>query len=180
MEGLTAILPEGARVVNIGAWAGCSTVAMLRGARDIEDFHLYSVDIEPRPEEMEYVRDCGLVDPERFTQICGDSKVVGLMWTDHLDLVFVDGDHSYDGCKGDIDVWGRVVAENGYLAIHDYEAFVPEVTRAVNAWFADAVKQAWRKVGKVDTIVAFKRGWPHANLPKFPDSLPMKFAKGEI
>lgn len=178
LEGLTAILSEGARVVNIGAWAGCSTVAILRGGRDIGDFHLYSIDIEPRLEEMEYAQECGLGNSTRFTQICGDSHVVGQNWLDNVHLVFVDGDHS--SCKADIDAWEPHIAQEGYLLIHDYEAFLPGVTKAVNAWFAEAVKRGWRKVGKVDTIVAFKWGEPHPNLADRPFSLPAKFSRGQI
>lgn len=178
LEGMVAILPEGARVVNIGAWAGCSTVAMLRGGRDIGDFHLYSVDIVPRPEEMEYAEECGLAEPTRFTQVCGDSDIVGQNWKGDLHLVFVDGDHSQ--CLADIQAWEPHILEDGYLLIHDYEAFLPDVTEAVGAWFKEAVLRGWRKTAKVDTLIAFRRGWPHPKLPTFPDSLPMKFAKGEI
>lgn len=177
LEGMVAILPEGSRVVNIGAWAGCSTVPMLRGSRDIGDFHLYSIDLEPRPEEMEYALECGLADPIRFTQICGDSKIVGQNWQGGVHLVFVDGDHSQ--CLEDIQAWEPHIFKDGYLIIHDYEAFLPAVTEAVDDWFREAVLRGWCKTAKVDTIVAFRRGWPHPCLADFPDSLPMKFARGE-
>jgi predicted O-methyltransferase YrrM len=37
-----------------------------------------------------------------------------------LDFVFIDGDHSYDGCMLDIILWGRKVKKGGIVSGHDY------------------------------------------------------------
>lgn len=37
------------------------------------------------------------------------------------DFVFIDADHSYEGCKADIDAWAGKVKPGGLLAGHDYE-----------------------------------------------------------
>lgn len=37
-----------------------------------------------------------------------------------FDLVFIDGDHSYEGCKTDIDAWFPLVKSQGWLGGHDY------------------------------------------------------------
>jgi len=37
-----------------------------------------------------------------------------------LDLVFIDADHSYDGCKRDIAAWLPKVKRGGWLGGHDY------------------------------------------------------------
>ena len=37
-----------------------------------------------------------------------------------LDLVFIDGDHSYNGCKRDIAAWLPKVKRGGWLGGHDY------------------------------------------------------------
>ena len=195
LEGLTAILPERARVVNIGSYSGASTIAILRGARDIQDFHLWSIDIEPCPKEMEYAKDCGLADPQRFTQILGDSKVIGKGWLAPVHLVFVDGDHSYEGCKGDIEAWESHIVKDGYLVFHDYEGplDVGSVTQTVNEWFEKAREQGWIKVAKVDISVAFQRDGLDPGeftvsrasrlvshwLALYPDTITGKFMRGE-
>jgi hypothetical protein len=55
------------------------------------------------------------------------------------DFVFIDADHSYDGCWADILAWFPKVKPDGWLGGHDYEnnAF-PKfgVTRAVNEFVA--------------------------------------------
>ena len=37
-----------------------------------------------------------------------------------LDFVFIDGDHSYEGCRSDIEAWWPKVRMNGILSGHDY------------------------------------------------------------
>jgi hypothetical protein len=50
-----------------------------------------------------------------------------------LDFVFIDGDHSYDGCKGDICAWLRKVKSGGLISGHDINW--PGVKRAVEEHF---------------------------------------------
>lgn len=37
-----------------------------------------------------------------------------------FDLVFIDGDHSYEACQLDIELYGQLVRPGGILAGHDY------------------------------------------------------------
>ena len=37
------------------------------------------------------------------------------------DFVFIDADHSYEGCKADIDAWKMKVKTGGWLCGHDYD-----------------------------------------------------------
>lgn len=47
-----------------------------------------------------------------------------------VDLVFIDADHSYKGCKGDIIVYSPKVKQGGILSGHDID--YPGVNSAVN------------------------------------------------
>jgi methyltransferase family protein len=38
----------------------------------------------------------------------------------HFDFVFIDADHSYEGCRNDIAAWKRKVKPEGWLCGHDY------------------------------------------------------------
>ena len=56
-----------------------------------------------------------------------------------LDFVFIDADHSYAGCKADIESWSGKIKRGGWLCGHDYEN--PDfdqfgVTQAVNEFVA--------------------------------------------
>lgn len=37
-----------------------------------------------------------------------------------LDFVFIDGDHSYEGCRRDIEAWWQKVSTRGWIGGHDY------------------------------------------------------------
>jgi len=50
-----------------------------------------------------------------------------------LDFVYLDGDHSYLGCRQDIQLWLAKIKNGGYLCGHDYaESRLPGVTQAVD------------------------------------------------
>ncbi len=52
------------------------------------------------------------------------------------DFIFIDGDHSYEGVKADIQNYGPLVAMGGILAGHDYKSSNwPDVTKAVDDMF---------------------------------------------
>jgi len=46
-------------------------------------------------------------------------KVRGSLGGRRLDLLFIDGDHSYDGVKKDFEMYSTLVAPDGMIAFHD-------------------------------------------------------------
>jgi len=57
-----------------------------------------------------------------------------------LDFVFIDADHSYEGCKADLEAWAPKVKPGGLLAGHDYNnPQYPEfgVAKAVDEFTTD-------------------------------------------
>ena len=66
-------------------------------------------------------------------------EAVELFEDGELDLVFIDADHSYEGCIADIRAWMPKIKKGGYISGHDYENnegdFKFGVTRAVNEMF---------------------------------------------
>lgn len=48
-----------------------------------------------------------------------------------VNVLFIDGDHSYVGCKADIDNWYPQMAEHGVMLFHDCDATSPGVVNAV-------------------------------------------------
>lgn len=50
-----------------------------------------------------------------------------------LDVVYIDGDHSYHSVKEDIELWYSKIVKNGFLCGHDYNAISwPECKRAID------------------------------------------------
>lgn len=120
--------------VNIGAGAGTSGLALREGCQRAK---IYTVDISPggplggMENEVNAFADTDLELP---TQILGDSKEVGAIWKwGEIDLLFIDGDHSYEGCRGDLAAWLPHLKPGGWLLVHDYDGkFWPDVTRVMD------------------------------------------------
>jgi hypothetical protein len=70
-----------------------------------------------------------------------------------LELLFVDGDHSYEGCKKDFDHhWNYV---NGVCLCHDYTCpYAPGVTRCVDEYIENGNAKIIEQVG---TMVALHK-----------------------
>lgn len=65
-----------------------------------------------------------------------------------LELLFIDGDHSYEGAKADLERWGAFVRPGGHVLLHDavdtggYGNHYPGVVRAVAEAGAEWERQA--------------------------------------
>ena len=70
----------------------------------------------------------------RLVPIQGNSHNVAHL-VPSVDLVFIDADHSYNGCKGDILAYQSKVKTGGMLAGHDID--FPGVNKAVNELIGD-------------------------------------------
>ena len=139
---LVAQLPTYSLVVNIGSGAGTSGLAIMETRRDIQ---LLTLDIQDSSSPLgclEAERDVmsrAGYGPEygiRWWQACADSSTVGRDWQRHIyrhlpldfansfakqpAMVFVDGEHSYEGCKADIEAWLPVITPGGIIAVHDF------------------------------------------------------------
>lgn len=58
-----------------------------------------------------------------------------------LDFVFVDADHSYEGCKADIEAWLPTLRSGGWMMGHDYgHPGFPGVKQAVGEAFPAGVR----------------------------------------
>lgn len=153
---MTRLLPEEALVVAIGAGAGTHTLAMLEVTNNIT---IFSIDIAAG-EQPEYTNEhlrlaeWGYDKTGNVIRIWGDSKVVGKRWPIGVDMLFIDGDHSSDGVRGDILEWVRHVGSRGLLLFHDYGSpRWPAVKDAVDELIAGTNDV----VMHVKNLIAFRR-----------------------
>ena len=59
---------------------------------------------------------------KRNIYIHGDANMVAKLWTKPISLLFVDGDHSYEGVKSDTLNWEPFVKKGGTILFHDYDS----------------------------------------------------------
>lgn len=72
-----------------------------------------------------------------------------------LFLIYIDGLHTYDGVKNDMNKWIYKLQPNGFLCGHDYQGKFPGVIQAVNEQLGDPDMTfrdtSWTKQIKGDT-----------------------------
>lgn len=63
-----------------------------------------------------------------------------------LDYVFIDADHSYDGCVTDIRAWLPKVRPDGWIGGHDYDhPEQGEVKKAVDEIFGNGIELSYNR-----------------------------------
>jgi len=143
---------ESAVIVNIGVEYGAS-IACFRAGNSVA--HVIGIDI-----------DCSkFIDNDYSCQLIeADSFKMSIGWDTGVDLLFIDGDHSYEGVKRDTE-WIKFSRKGGYVIFHDCYDFddpslevhgvCPGVNQAVVEW---GVKQsAFEELDPVGTMRIFRR-----------------------
>lgn len=124
-------LPDGARYLETGSYLGCSALLVALHSNAIVWAHdIWVTDWSelkgcPPPEVKDYfyefysaVKKNGLEN--RVIPIRGDSLyTVGIHDDNSIDLAFVDGDHSYEGCLGDLKAVLPKMKPDGVILAHD-------------------------------------------------------------
>jgi len=126
-------IPTGGKIVEIGSCCGGSVSVM--GLASKESVQLFSIDPS---HHNEFYRT--MVNHKLLTKVTPlsmlSSQAINVWRHMHakedrqIDLLFIDGDHSYEGCKFDIVAWRDLVKPGGWIILHDYCEQYPGVIRA--------------------------------------------------
>lgn len=118
--------PKGATFMEIGSYLGASSCFLAAAARE-RDGILHCVDTWSNEGMSEGERDTWdefCKNTKRFSTFIishrGISTKIAKMFNKKIDLLFVDGDHSYEMVKADIEAWLPHMKKGGILIMHDY------------------------------------------------------------
>jgi predicted O-methyltransferase YrrM len=173
-----SIVPEHGVIVEIGSEFGMSASIFCMAADHTVE--IFSIDLFPG--DLGKQHRANLVEAGfgeklpagyvmRNTPLQGDSYEMGQHWrvtaTHHgrnghmIDLLFIDGDHSYNGVVRDIAAWTPHVKVGGVIIFHDAAPETNrnphplhyEVQRAIDEW----VSPAWLEQPSCDSMRIFIR-----------------------
>jgi predicted O-methyltransferase YrrM len=136
---VTDLKVDGPVIVEIGSWLGKSAVVFgsalkKKGGGTLHCVDLFNCDGDQRSKERylkdaEKIKNSLLKEFELNTRICGvnsnikvhvgDSVEVARGWNINIDIIFIDGDHSYAGVAADFDSWVPWVKVGGLVCFHD-------------------------------------------------------------
>lgn len=114
------------QIVDLGVDYGYSTFVFALAARDLPYCTVTGVDLfagDPQTgarntynQVLEWKNDLNLMDLEL---IQGDFHEVSLDWTRLIDILHIDGYHSYEAVSADFAAWSKFVSEKGIVLFHD-------------------------------------------------------------
>lgn len=115
------------KVIEVGRYKGGATLALAMAMKGQGD--LWSIDIgekearlkrsgESLSYDQQLQRKLGQCGCSNVHLIVGDSRTVEVD-TGNVDLVFIDGDHSYEGVRNDFERFGRRVRKGGAVLFDD-------------------------------------------------------------
>lgn len=129
-------LPRNATVVEIGSWQGKSTYCIAAGLRSgkiyaIDPFNADAgSDADSQKEYQQKGSGKNLLEQfnDNMQRLKVSSKIIvrqGYSQNFYLefkeiDFLFIDGDHSIEGCTSDFNLYAPALKKNGIIAFHDY------------------------------------------------------------
>lgn len=123
---LSLSLPRNCCIVEIGSYVGGSSI-FLASAATGKNGMLYCVDTWKNEAMSEGLRDTY----NEFTKntktyekwivpLRGESVEVAKNFDKEIDLLFIDGDHSYEAVKSDVEAWFPKLKNGAIVVFHDY------------------------------------------------------------
>ena len=151
-------VPAGGRIVEIGTLYGGMTIVMGTANPEawitsIDNFSWTPPGYEARPAcKTEMQRNLLEFGVNQVMIMEGDSRVIGKAWDKPIDLLWIDGGHSYEYVCADLE---NFAPHADVVALHDYDnKFWPDIRQAVED-FMDK-HPGWEIVSVVETVVVLQ------------------------
>jgi predicted O-methyltransferase YrrM len=148
-------------IVEIGSFRGKSTIRLAKGAR-VSGCEVYAIDphdpyddngtlfgVEDRAVFLRNLLDVGVADIVKPIYL--PSHHVSARWQEPIGLLWIDGDHSYEGVKADIEDWRGFVPPSGVIAFHD--SWFEPVSRAITELLEDT---RYKVIAKADATTVIQ------------------------
>ena len=152
-------------IVEVGSFRGRSTVALARGTEDGHGARVYAVE----PHESFHGPRGGVFGPEdraaffrnmvrtgayrQVRLLNTTSEVLAAGWKERVALLWLDGDHSYEGVRADFDAWAPHLLPRCDVVLDDTDDPALGPYRLVE----ELTSEGWTRMSSVDRIVQLRR-----------------------
>ena len=144
--------PGKGSIVQIGQFQGGSTVVLAKGSKNSKREKVFSFDPVQFPWTEEIFEKNKVNDWIVFSKTLSQNSISH--WKQRSDsrvrILFIDGDHSYEGCKRDILQWSPYLVKGGFICIHDYVE--PGIAWEPHRLIAQAVHDTILRSGKFNNF----------------------------
>ena len=155
--GLSSLCGQKGAIVEIGSYIGTSTISLAAAQKEKKGCKVVAIDCSLHPNIHKNLERAGL---SNWVELIEDfSCHVSKSWTKPIELLFIDGNHSYLATKNDLSSWAPFIVEGGYVALHDYSSCDYQgIHRAVYKVLLSKPEE-WRVVSDRDTgsIIVLQR-----------------------
>lgn len=158
-------------ILEIGSWKGKSTMLLARGSKTNSKSKVYAVDtfkgtkensnkiINTLPDFKENMKKANIEN--LVTPLVGFSTNVAKTFTEPIEILFIDGDHTYEGVIADIKDWEPKLIKGGWILFHDTSS--KSVMKAVKEKIINS--KDYSKIGFNGSII-FAKKYPSTFLEK--------------
>ena len=143
-------LPPGSCVVEIGSYLGASTACLAAGVAGngghvfaIDPWNNHGMSEGPRDTFAEFRQNIARFD-KTVTPLRGWSADVAQTFDTPIDLLFIDGDHSYEGIVADFRAWLEKLKPGAIVALHDHR-WCKEIQRAAREFIVPLQTEGGRR-----------------------------------
>jgi len=139
-------------VITVIIGAGSGTMSL--GFLEVRGSHQWLTSVDISQEALDWERKAWVAGewgewPKRVSQLCCDSSKADWTTLARIDCLIIDGDHSEEGVRKDLESWlPRMSEHNAVIMLHDYDATnAPEFYPGVKV-AADEILVDWQFRGK--------------------------------
>ena len=157
------------RIVEVGVWHGVTT-CLLREAM-ASDGVLFGVD--PFPLGRFGFNAQSIIAHAKVSKVLNGSvrwirstgadaaRYYASTEKERVDFVFIDGDHSYEGLRGDWELWRELVAHGGIIALHDSRSStarnIDDAGSVIYTSDVILLDKRFKQIEAVDTLTVLSR-----------------------
>jgi len=139
---MLTVLTRPNSIVEIGTGRGDSTLAFAEGLAMNGKGHIISLDIKTRGIAVDTIWDEDLMGFVTFLQM--DSLSFAKKSTNMIDILFIDGLHTYKQVKQELELYKRYIEDEGFIILHDTNNYAhPGVYKAVQEFLGNGDIGEW-------------------------------------